>query len=115
MDAPTQRITFRLMLRGHVAAILLAHIPGLLEKPARDMAVVVVQLMKAASALSDEEDLPGRATGAAGVAGVGGALPADAGACAQVSFFVALHHQGRDRDRLQIVRLVCLRESLMPS
>jgi AcrR family transcriptional regulator len=63
MDAPTRRITFRLMLRRHVAAILLAHVAGLSEKAARDMAVVVVQLMKAASALSDEEDFPGRKTG----------------------------------------------------
>ena len=63
MDAPTRRTTFRTMFRGHVAAILLAHIPGLPEKAARDMGVVVVQLMKAASALSDEEDSPGRTTG----------------------------------------------------
>jgi AcrR family transcriptional regulator len=63
MDAPTQRTKFRLMLRGRVAAILLAHIAGLSETGACDKAVVVVQLMKAASALSDEEDLPGRGTG----------------------------------------------------
>ena len=63
MDAPTRRATFRPMLRGHVAAILLAHVPRLPEKAACDIAVVVVQLMKAASALSDEEDSPGRKTG----------------------------------------------------
>jgi AcrR family transcriptional regulator len=63
MDAPTRRTTFRLMFRGHVAAMLLAHVPGLPEKTARDMAVVVVQLMKTANALSDEEDFPGRKTG----------------------------------------------------
>lgn len=63
MDAPKQRTTFRLMLRGHVTAMLLAHIPALPEKAARDTAIVVVQLMKAASALSDEEDFPGRSTG----------------------------------------------------
>ena len=63
MDATTRRTTFRLMLRGYVAAILLAHVPRLPEKAARDMAIVVLQLMKAASALSDEEGLPGRATG----------------------------------------------------
>jgi AcrR family transcriptional regulator len=63
MDAPTRRATFRLMLRGHVAAILRAHVPGLPEKAARDIAVVVLQLMKAANALSDEEDFPGRKTG----------------------------------------------------
>jgi AcrR family transcriptional regulator len=63
MDAPTRRTTFRPMLRGYVAAILLAHVPGLAENAARDMAIVVLQLMKAASALSDEDDLPGRSTG----------------------------------------------------
>ncbi|HEV8019376.1 MAG TPA: helix-turn-helix domain-containing protein [Steroidobacteraceae bacterium] len=63
MDAPTRRTTFRLMFRGHVAAILLAHVAGLPEKAARDMAVVVVQLMKTASALGDEEHFPGRKTG----------------------------------------------------
>ena len=63
MDAPTRRATFRPMLRGHVAAILLAHVPRLPEKAACHMAVVVVQLMKAASAVSDEEDSPGRKTG----------------------------------------------------
>jgi AcrR family transcriptional regulator len=62
MDAPTRRATFRPMLRGHVAAIMLAHVPGLPKKAARDMAVVVLQLMKAASALSDEEDSPSRKT-----------------------------------------------------
>jgi AcrR family transcriptional regulator len=63
MDVPTRRATFRPMLRGHVAAVLLAHVPGSPEKAARAMAVVVLQLMKAASALSDEEDFPGRKTG----------------------------------------------------
>jgi AcrR family transcriptional regulator len=63
MDAPTQRTTFRLMLRGHVAAILRAHVPGLRARAARDLAIVVVQLMKAAGALSDEDDFPGRRTG----------------------------------------------------
>jgi AcrR family transcriptional regulator len=62
MDVPTRRATFRPMLRGHVAAILLAHVPGSPEKAARAMAVVVLQLMKAASALSDEQDFPGRKT-----------------------------------------------------
>lgn len=63
MDAPTRRTTFRFMFRGYIAAILLAHVPGLPQKAARDMAIVVLQLMKAASALGDEEELPGRATG----------------------------------------------------
>jgi AcrR family transcriptional regulator len=63
MDASTRRTTFRLMLRRHVAAILLVHAPKLPEKAAREMGVVVVQLMKAASALGDEQDFPGRKTG----------------------------------------------------
>jgi AcrR family transcriptional regulator len=62
MDVPMRRATFRPMLRGHVAAVLLAHVPGSPEKAARAMAVVVLQLMKAASALSDEQDFPGRKT-----------------------------------------------------
>jgi len=34
--------------------------PGLSTKAARDMAIVIVQLMKAASSLSDEDGLAGR-------------------------------------------------------
>ncbi len=51
------------MLRKHIAAILRARVPALSIDAARDMAVVVLQLMKAANALSDEEGLPGRAVG----------------------------------------------------
>jgi hypothetical protein len=63
MDERTQRTTFCHMLRKHIAAILRARDPALNIDAARDMAVVVLQLMKAASSLSDEEGLPGRAAG----------------------------------------------------
>jgi AcrR family transcriptional regulator len=62
MDEPTRRATFRQMVRRHVAAILRAFSPGLPATTAADMAVLLLQLMKAASALIDEEDLPGRTT-----------------------------------------------------
>jgi AcrR family transcriptional regulator len=61
MDERTLRTTFRHMLRKHIAAILRARAPLLPAEAARDMAVVILQLMKAASALSDEESLPARA------------------------------------------------------
>ena len=63
MDERTRRTTFRHMLRKHIAAILRARAPSLPAETARDMAVVVLQIMKAVSALSDEEGLPGRAAG----------------------------------------------------
>jgi len=63
MDESTRRITFRHMLRKHIAAILRARDPSLPIDAARDMAVVVLQLMKAANSLSDEQALPGRAAG----------------------------------------------------
>jgi len=63
MDEQTRRVTFRQMIRKHIAAILRARSPGLPAEAARDMAVVVLQLMKAASMLSDEDGLPGRAAG----------------------------------------------------
>jgi AcrR family transcriptional regulator len=63
MDERTRRTTFRHMVRGHIAAILRAHAPAIPAGEARNMALVVLQLMKAASALSDEEGLPGRAAG----------------------------------------------------
>jgi AcrR family transcriptional regulator len=62
MDEPTRRATFRQMLRRQVAAVLRAFSPGLPATTAADMAVLLLQLMKAASALIDEEDLPGRTT-----------------------------------------------------
>jgi len=60
MDEPTRRATFRQMLRRQVAAVLRAFSPGLPAATAADMAVLLLQLMKAASALIDEETLPGR-------------------------------------------------------
>jgi AcrR family transcriptional regulator len=63
MDEPTRRTTFRHMLRKRIAAILRMHAPSLPAETARDMAVVVLQMMKAVSALSDEEGLPGRVAG----------------------------------------------------
>jgi AcrR family transcriptional regulator len=63
MDERTRRTTFRYMVRRHITAILRAHAPALPADAAREMAVVVLQLMKAASMLSDEEGLPGRAAG----------------------------------------------------
>jgi AcrR family transcriptional regulator len=63
MDERTRRATFRHMLRKHIAAILRARSPTLSAEAARDVAVVLVSLMKAASALVDEEGLQGRAAG----------------------------------------------------
>jgi AcrR family transcriptional regulator len=63
MDERTRRSKFRHMLRKHIAVILRTHDPALTIDGARDRAVVVLQLMKAASSLSDEESLPGRAAG----------------------------------------------------
>jgi AcrR family transcriptional regulator len=63
MDEQTRRATFRHMLRRHIAAILRAHAPAMPADAARNTAMVVLQLMKAASTLSDEEGLPGRAAG----------------------------------------------------
>jgi AcrR family transcriptional regulator len=63
MDEGTRRTTFRHMARRRIAAILRARTPALPVEAARDMSVVLLQLMKAATALSDEEGLPGRATG----------------------------------------------------
>jgi AcrR family transcriptional regulator len=63
MDQRTRRATFLHLVRKHIAAILSAHAPRLPRENARDMAIVVLQLMKAASTLSDEESLPGRAAG----------------------------------------------------
>jgi hypothetical protein len=49
------------MFRRRIAAVLRARTPALPVEAARGTSVVVLQLMKAASALSDEEGLPGRA------------------------------------------------------
>jgi AcrR family transcriptional regulator len=61
MDERTRRETFRYVLRKRVAAILRARSPTLSAERARDRAIVVLQLMKAAGSLSDEEGLSGRA------------------------------------------------------
>jgi AcrR family transcriptional regulator len=61
MDEPTRRATFRQMARARIASILRARAPRLSAAKARDMAVVVLQLMKAASAVGDETGLAGRA------------------------------------------------------
>src|SRR3984957_2588556 len=63
MDERTRRTTFRHMLRKRIATILRPRQPALSIDAARDMAIVVLQLMKAASSLSDEEGLAGRAAG----------------------------------------------------
>ena len=60
MDERTRRETFRYFLRKRIAAILRAHSPALSANAARDRSVVMLQLMKAASSLSDEEGLSGR-------------------------------------------------------
>ena len=62
MDERMRRITFRHMLRRHIATILRARFPALSPGAAREMAVVVLQLIKAANTLSDEQGLAGRAT-----------------------------------------------------
>jgi AcrR family transcriptional regulator len=63
MDERTRRITFRHMLRKRIGAILRTREPTLSIDAARDMAIVVLQLMKAANSLSDEQGLTGRAAG----------------------------------------------------
>jgi AcrR family transcriptional regulator len=60
MDERTRRETFRYLLRKRIAAILRARSPTLSAEAVRDRAIVVLQLMKAASSLTDEEGLAGR-------------------------------------------------------
>jgi AcrR family transcriptional regulator len=60
MDEQTRRTTFRQVLRKHVVSLLRARAPSLSAEDARDTAIVVLQMMKAYSSLSDEEGLPGR-------------------------------------------------------
>jgi hypothetical protein len=62
MDERTRRETFRYLLRKRIALILRARSPTLSAERARDRAIVLLQLMKAASALNDEEGLSGRST-----------------------------------------------------
>ena len=61
MDERARRETFRPLLRKRIAAILRLRSPTWSAGRARDRSVVVLQLMKAASSLSDEEGLNGRA------------------------------------------------------
>lgn len=61
MDARTRHATFRPMVRRHIAAILRARAPALPADTVRDLAIVVLQLMKAAGSVSDEDALAGRA------------------------------------------------------
>lgn len=61
MSEQDRRATFRQMLRKQIAAILRARAPALSAEAAREIAIVMLQLMKASSGLSDEEGLPGRA------------------------------------------------------
>jgi AcrR family transcriptional regulator len=60
MDERTRRETFRYLLRKRIAAILRARSPTLSAEAAAARAIVVLQLMKAASSLSDEAGLGGR-------------------------------------------------------
>jgi hypothetical protein len=53
--------TLNLPARKHIAAILRVRAPVLSAEAARDVAVVLVQLITAANMLSDEEGVPGRA------------------------------------------------------
>ena len=62
MDERRRRETFRYLLRKRIASILRARSPALSAERARDRAIVLLQLMKAASALNDEEGLSGRST-----------------------------------------------------
>jgi AcrR family transcriptional regulator len=61
MNEQTRRTTFRQMMRKQIAAILRVRAPTLSAEAAREIAIVMLQLMKASSALNDEEGLPGRA------------------------------------------------------
>jgi hypothetical protein len=58
MDARTRRNTSRPMLRQRIAAVLRAREPALAVAAAREMSVVLLQLMKAVDSLSDEDTLP---------------------------------------------------------
>jgi AcrR family transcriptional regulator len=64
LDESARRAMFRQMMRKHIATVLRAHAPRLEAVRARDMAVVVLQLMKAVNTLNREKQLPGRAAAA---------------------------------------------------
>lgn len=61
MSEQVRRTAFRRMLRKQIAAIFRVRAPRLSAGAAREIAIVMLQLMKASSTLSDEEGLPGRA------------------------------------------------------
>ncbi len=61
MSEQDRRTTFRQMLRKQIAAILRVRSPALSAETAREIAIVMLQLMKASSMLGDEDGLPGRA------------------------------------------------------
>lgn len=63
MSKEVLRSTFRHMLRKRIAAILRVRAPGLSSAAAQEIAVVMVQLMKASSSLGDEADFPRRTAG----------------------------------------------------
>jgi AcrR family transcriptional regulator len=63
MDERTRRSKFRSVLRKRIADILRVRTSTLSSERARDMAIVVLQLMKAAGTLSNEDGLPGRVAG----------------------------------------------------
>lgn len=61
MSEQVRRTAFRQMLRKEIAGIFRVRAPELSAEAAREIAIVMLQLMKASSTLSDEEGLPGRA------------------------------------------------------
>ena len=63
MDERTRRSKFRNVLRKRIADILRTRTPTLSSERAREMAIVVLALMKAVGTLSDEDGLPGRSAG----------------------------------------------------
>ncbi len=63
MSEQLRRSTFRYMMRREIAAILKTRSPALHSDTTREIAMVLLQLMKAASSLSDEVGLPGRLAG----------------------------------------------------
>jgi hypothetical protein len=65
MDEQTRRLTFRDHQRKRFAAILRARSAMLLAETARDMAIVVLQPIKAANMLAVEEASPAAPPGSA--------------------------------------------------
>ena len=60
-DLSVQRLNRRLEIRRHIARILMIRTPGLLPKNAENVAAILIQLMKAVVALTDEPGLEFRA------------------------------------------------------